>query len=82
MMRMNRPPEPFDFEEHSRKLVRRAVLTQENQPTTPLCEAVMDVAMGSKVEWTPAEIDALNAELDRCRLNVGAWLEGQGHGEI
>jgi len=71
---------PFDFEEHARKLVKRAVLTLENQPATPLCDAIMDVAMASKTAWTPAEIDALNAELDACRLTVGAWLEGQNNG--
>ena len=36
--------------------------------------ALIDVAMGDKQAWTPAELDALLRDLDTCSLRVRDWL--------
>ncbi len=63
----------FNIHSHGRKLVRRAILIEGD-----LCDAVMDAAMGSKCEWSPNEIAALNDELENCKLNISQWLERKG----
>ena len=59
----------FDIHAHGRKLVRRAV-----QIDGQLCDAIMDAAMGSQRVWEPSAINALNAQLDGCKLTVADWL--------
>ena len=61
----------FDIHEHGRKLVRRAVVLDDE-----LCDAIMDAAMGSQRAWEPSAINALNDNLDACDLTVSEWLAG------
>ena len=55
----------FDIHDHGRKLVRRAVVLDGD-----LCNAIMDLAMGSQSAWSLLEANALNDELDACELTV------------
>lgn len=65
----DRPPSNAELlEANGRRIVRRAVATDG-----PLCDAIMALAMGSKMAWSPAELDELNAELDRCNDSIREW---------
>jgi hypothetical protein len=59
----------FDIRDHGRILVRRAVQNDDE-----LSNAIMDAAMASQRVWSPQEVDALNAQLDRCPFTIKVWL--------
>lgn len=63
----------FDIHAHRRKLVRRAILIEGD-----LQDALMDIAMGAKLEWSTEEITALNDELENCSLSIEDWLKRMG----
>ncbi len=43
-------------------------------------EAIFDIAAGDKKEWTPIEWAAVLCDLERCRLKVTDWLDGDENG--
>ena len=60
----------FDIQDHGRKLVRRAVVLDDE-----LCDAIMDAAMAHKHAWSLQEANALNDKLDACEMTVAEWLQ-------
>jgi hypothetical protein len=57
-------------DEFGKRLVRR-VIEQDDWAA----EAILDIAAGSKTQWTPAEWANLLCDLERCRLKVNDWLD-------
>ncbi len=59
----------FDIHTHGHRMVRRAVVLDGE-----LCDAIMEVAMGSQRAWCLQEIKALNDQLENCEMSVSEWL--------
>lgn len=60
------------IEQNGRRLVCRAV-----EKEGELQDAILVVAMRDKLEWTPEEVEALLAQLDRCTTRLSVWLSEQ-----
>lgn len=56
-------------EANGRRLVCRAV-TQPGE----LQDAIMQLALAGRSTYTPAEIDQINDELDKCHDSINVWL--------
>lgn len=68
---LNREPTTEEIlEQNGRRIVRRAVA-----PEGALQDAIMEVAMRDKMHWSHAELDELNAELDRCNDSIRLWMQ-------
>jgi hypothetical protein len=57
-------------DEYGNRLVRRVI-----EHDDWAAEVILDIAAGTKTQWTPAEWANLLCDLERCQLKVIDWLE-------